>query len=183
MIKLRNVRLGAFPALFQKPVFNGEVQSKYGCKFLLDPSEHADEIKAIKDAIKSLSAEKWKGAKLPSDKYCMRVGDDTGKDYNLGFMVVSTSTKARPLVIDRSKNPVAEEDNLLYAGCRVNANIDLWAQDNSYGRRVNAELNGVQFVGNDDPIEAGGGRSAAAQLDDFDSLEDMDDDDDMFAVA
>lgn len=182
MIKLQNVRLGAFPALFNKPVFNGEPQDKYNCKLLLDPEEHADEIAAIKDEIKSLSQERWKGAKLPSDKYCLRSGEDTGKDYNDGYFVLSASTKQRPVVVDRRKAQITEEDGVIYAGCRVNAAVSLWVMDNSYGKRICAELEGVQFVADDDPIEAGGGRSAAQRLEAFDSLDD-EDDDDMFAVA
>ena len=180
MIKLKNVRLGAFPALFRKAVFQGEEQDKYNCAFLLDPTEHSDIISAIEEGISEIRKEKWKGAKLPSDKYCMRDGDDTGKDYNEGYMVVKASCKARPLVIDRSKNVLTEEDGVIYAGCRVNANIRLWAQDNQFGKRVNAELEGVQFVGNDESLETGGARSAESQLKDFDSFDE--DEDDLLAV-
>lgn len=32
-----------------------------------------------------------------------------------------------------------------YGGCYVNVQIDIWAQDNQYGKRVNAKLLGIQF--------------------------------------
>lgn len=33
-----------------------------------------------------------------------------------------------------------EADGLVYSGCYVNARIELWAQDNANGKRVNAKL-------------------------------------------
>jgi len=39
-----------------------------------------------------------------------------------------------------------EENGKPYAGCYVNMSIRLWAQDNQFGKRVNAQLRAVQFV-------------------------------------
>ncbi len=179
-LKLKNVRLSAYPALFARPMFEGEA-GKYGCKLLLDPEEHAAEIETIKKAIGALVSEKLDGQRLPSDKLCLRRGDDTGKDYQDGYWVLSANSKTRPVVLDRSKNLLSEDDNVIYPGCRVNANISLWAQNNRYGKRVNSEIEGIQFVGDDEAIEAGGGKSAKAVMDDFDSIDEAADD--MFAVA
>ena len=49
-------------------------------------------------------------------------------------------------MINRDKTPIAESDNVVYAGCFVNGIISLWAQDNQFGKRINAQLDGVQFV-------------------------------------
>ena len=51
--------------------------------------------------------------------------------------------------------------------------VDFWAQDNQFGKRVNATLTGVQFVRDGDSF--GGARVAAA--DDFDVLDDAEPDD------
>ena len=49
---------------------------------------------------------------------------------------------------------------------RVNATVNVWAQDNKYGKRVNAQLLGVQFYADGDSF--GGG--AVGSVDDFDDL-------------
>jgi len=67
-------------------------------------------------------------------------------------MTIKASTKKRPLVIDRSKSPITEDDDIIYAGCYVNAIISLWAQNNGYGKRINAQLDGVQFVKDGEPF-------------------------------
>jgi hypothetical protein len=41
---------------------------------------------------------------------------------------------------------IIESDNKVYAGCVVNATVRLWAQDNNYGKRINAQLRAIQFV-------------------------------------
>jgi hypothetical protein len=55
----------------------------------------------------------------------------------------------------------------LYGGCYVNASIDVWVMDNSYGKKVLASLNAIQFVKDG---EAFGSKSEAA--DDFEDLDD-----------
>ena len=53
-----------------------------------------------------------------------------------------------------------------YAGCYVNAVLEFWAQDNKFGKRVNATLMGVQFFRDGDAFSGGG----AASDDDFDDV-------------
>jgi hypothetical protein len=69
-----------------------------------------------------------------------------------GKMTIKASTKKRPLVIDRDKSPITEDDNIVYAGCYVNAIVTLWGQNNQFGKRVNAQLDGVQFVRDGEPL-------------------------------
>jgi hypothetical protein len=45
----------------------------------------------------------------------------------------------------------------------VDVSIDVWAQDNNYGKRVNASLRGVKFARDGEPFAGGG----AATEDDF----------------
>jgi hypothetical protein len=71
-------------------------------------------------------------------------------------MVLKASTKRRPLVITRDKTPIVESDNIVYAGCYVNAIVSLWAQNNQYGKRINAQLDAVQFVRDGEPFGDGG---------------------------
>ena len=163
-IKMQNVRI-CFPSLFHTSSFGGEDTGKYDATFVLDKKEHAGIIKEIEAAMKELSKEKFKGKLPPADKLCIKDGDDTDRSEFEGSMTVKASTKKRPLAIDRDKRPLTEDDGTIYAGCYVNAIISLWAQDNQYGKRINAQLDGVQFCNNGEPLGAGG-----IDVDEFDAF-------------
>ena len=60
-----------------------------------------------------------------------------------------------------------EADGLPYSGCYVNASIELWAQDNNYGKRINASLRGVQFYRDGDAVAGGGGPASEDEFDDL----------------
>ena len=170
-IKIKNARL-SFPSLFHTAKFGGEDTGKFEATFILDKTEHAAEIKEIKAAIKALSDEKLKGKVPPPDKLCMKDGDDLDRPEFEGKMTIKASTKKRPLVIDRDKTPLAEADGKPYAGCYVNGIINLWAQDNQFGKRINGQLDGVQFRADGEPFGDGG-----VSADEFDDLSDDDADD------
>lgn len=164
-IKLHNVRL-SFPSLWRKSVYNGE-ETKFEATFLLDKKAQADKIKEIETAIAAAIKESLKGAKLGSDKICLKDGDDFEYAGYAGNMSIKASSNKRPLVIDRDKSILSEEDNRIYPGCRVNAIIELWAQNNNYGKRINANLLAVQFFKDDEPFADG----EKASVDDFDAFE------------
>lgn len=169
-IKLQNVRL-SFPSLFQQAAFGGESTGKYEATFILDKKEHAQVISQIEAEIARLQKEEIK-AKVSSDKICLKDGDEMGRPEYEGKMTIKASTKKRPLVIDRDKSPITEDDNVVYAGCYVNAILTLWPQNNNFGKRVNAQLDGVQFVRDGEPFGDGG-----ISADAFDAFGD---DDEMF---
>jgi hypothetical protein len=171
-IKLNNVRL-SFPSLFRKAVFSGE-ETKFEATFLLDKDTQADKIAEIEKAVKSMIAENLKGAKLKADKICLKDGDEIEYDGYANHMSIKASNNKRPKVLDRDKSQLTEDDNRIYAGCYVNAVIELWAQNNQWGKRINANLLGVQFFKDGEPFSDG----ATASDDDFDAFdepEDMDD--------
>lgn len=170
-VKLNNVRL-AFPQLFEAKTVNGEGEPAFSASLLIDPAD--PQIKALNAAIDAVAKEKW-AAKAEAilktmratDKTCLHDGDL--KDQYAGFegmLYVSARSKTRPLVIDADKTPLTAKDGKPYAGCYVNASIELWAQDNSYGKRVNASLRGVQFLRDGDAFAGG----APASEDEFDDL-------------
>lgn len=172
-VKLNNVRL-AFPDLFKPRAFNGEGDAKYGATFLFPPDHPAAEL--INEAIDAVAKEKW-GPKAPAvlmslranGKVCLHDGDAKEElDGFAGHLYVSARSTVRPGVYDRDRSPLAEDDGRPYGGCYVNAIIEIWAQDNGFGKRVNATLKGVQFV-RDGESFAGG---APASPDDFDVVED-----------
>lgn len=173
-IMLKNVRL-AFPNLFQPSTVNGEGDPKYGATFLL-AADHP-QVAEIRAAMIQVAKDKW-GAKAAdifksiekADKLALRDGDSKanydGFPGNL-FVASSAQQSARPTVIDAGKAPLTERDGKPYAGCYVNASLDFWAQDNKYGKRINAQLRGVQFVRDGEAFAAG----RPADADEFDSVE------------
>jgi hypothetical protein len=171
-IKLNNVRL-SFPSLFQKATFEGK-ETKFEATLLLDKEQHAETITEIQAAIKVAIKEKLGGAKVGADKLCMKDGDDNDYEGYAGTMSLKAANAKRPLVIDRDKTPLAESDNRPYSGCYVNCIIELWAQNNAYGKRINANLLAVQFYKDGQPF---GDAGANASVNDFDAFDDESDDD------
>jgi hypothetical protein len=168
-VMLKNVRL-AFPSLFEPSAY-GEGEPSYQATLIMDQAQ-ADGLDKV---LATVAREKW-GAKADAQlkalrstgKVCLRDGDEK-PDYDgfAGMMFVAARSKTRPTVVDGQRNPLTERDGRLYAGCYVNASVEVWAQDNAYGKRINCTLRGIQFVCDGEAF--GGGRPAAA--DEFDELE------------
>lgn len=171
-IKLQNVRI-SYPSLFRKATFQG-AETKYEATFLLNKDTHAAIIAAIKAEINEGIKTNLKGAKVAADKICFKDGDLTDSAGYENCYSLKAATNKRPMVIDRDRSPLAEEDNRIYAGCYVNAMIEFWYMDNAYGKRVCATLLAVQFAKDGEPLGGGTG----ASVDDFDVL--LDDDDSAF---
>lgn len=166
-IKLTNVRL-SFPSIFQKASFQGEQGDKYEATFLIDKSDKKTKAK-LDAAIAECIAEAK--IKVPADKICLKDGDDLDYDGYEGVWSLKASQKKRPTVINRDKSPLTEDDEVIYAGCYVNAIVDFWAQNNAYGKRINANLYGVQFAKDGNSF----GQGAVDVTDDFDDIDDIDD--------
>lgn len=180
-IMIKNVRV-SFPHLFTRPVINGE-EGKCGATLMLDPEDHANSVKAIKTQIAALIKDKLKGRKVPSDKLCLRDGEDKGRPEYEGYLVLSANSRGKPLVISTNGKDVVtnEEDCPIYAGCYVNAKVRLWAQDNNYGKRINAELVAIQFAAEGEPLD-GAHVSVEDAMDGFGGVVEDEDDDDFLAA-
>jgi len=169
-ITLKNVRL-SFPSLFTRSVYEG-VEGKYEATFLI-PKSDTETVTKIKLAIKSAINEQFKGkdVKIPSHKSCFQDGDEKDYDGYADHWSFKAGNKRRPTIINRDKTPIIESDEIIYPGCYVNASVDIWIQDNNYGKRINANLYGVQFV--KDGENFGSGDLDAT--DDFDEISDFED--------
>jgi hypothetical protein len=170
-IPLKNVRV-SYPHLFEPHAMNPGDKPAYSATFLLHKVEHAALIKEIAQKMKALAAENYKDKRLPPpDKLCLRDGDLSNRAEYEGHWTLSARETTRPVVVNKDRSPLVESDDVIYAGCVVNARIRLWTQDNSYGRRVNANLLGVQFVKDGERM---GGRARIPAEDMFDSVEAFD---------
>ena len=162
---LKNVRL-SFPSVFQRAVFEGQ-EGKYEATALISKDDTKTK-KKIDEAIEAAIAEAK--IKVPSDKRCLKDGDDSDYDGYEGNWSLKAANGKRPTVLNRDKTPLTEDDEVIYAGCYVNLVIDFWVQNNKYGKRVNANLYGVQFVKDGEPF----GMGPVDVTDDFEDLDDED---------
>ena len=72
------------------------------------------------------------------------------------FVVPAHNSKMKPAVANRRGQSVLPgEEQFPYSGCYVLMSITLWAQNNSYGKRIGINLRGVQFVRDGEAFGAG----------------------------
>lgn len=179
-IMLKNVVM-AFPALAEPQSF-GEGEPAYGAKFPITPnSEHQ---KAIEAAILAEAKEAWKDkadsvlkmlvedGKLAFTKKVYR-SKKTGEPYQ-GFdgthYLSARNAKTQPSVYNQYGEEVTgkgEIERQAFSGAVVNASVEIWAQDNKWGRRINCSLRGVMLTGEGENF---GGGSSPASADEFASL-------------
>lgn len=162
LLKLQGARL-TFPSLFEPRVSKLESEKpdakpKFEAQFIIAVESEA--YKAAEAAIKNLASDKW--GKVPKElKHCLRDGEDNadkGREEYKGMAFITAKSTRRPHVVNSHKTPVQEgEEECPYAGCYVNAAIELWVMDDpKWGKAIYASLVGVQFLRDG---EALGGRS------------------------
>lgn len=155
-IIIRNVRL-AFPDVFKAVQFEGAGPFSYKSTLLVDPGTEND--KAIRQAINQAATSKWAakaGEYLKalqasgSSKFCYVDGITKAYDGFAGKWALSASRPqdSGPVkLINRDMSPLDELSGKPYAGCYVNAKVQLWAQDNNFGKGIRCTLIALQFVG------------------------------------
>ena len=176
-IKLLNVTL-SYPNLFQAKGFQGS-DPKFSASLIMDKEDNASEIKKIQKAIKDLVKENFKGNMKALKGVCLRDGEekvdsegDPKTGYGDGVMFINASSANRPQVVDKDPSiPLTAEDGKVYAGCKVNAVVEIWAQNNDFGKRINAQLKAIQFAGDGTPF----GEARINPEDEFDTIEDDED--------
>jgi hypothetical protein len=160
IVQLGDVRL-SFPVLFEAKAFDDKGKKEFSATFLIPKT--GPQAEQIKSAITAVANGKW-GAKGPEilkqlfrdDKLCMHDGDKKDYDGYAGNFYVRATNATRPLVINRDRSQLSAEDGVVYSGCYVNAILSLWAQDNKFGKRINANLRGVQFFRAGEAFSGGG---------------------------
>jgi Protein of unknown function (DUF2815) len=176
-ITLKDVRL-AFPSVFEATTVNGEGDPKYKATLVLPPDH--PQLAEVKAKMQAIAKDKWKdkGAATYTslekiDKLALHDGDTKSQyDGFAGNFFISASAQetARPTVVNADRTPLTAKDGVLYAGCYVNVLLEFWPQDNKYGKRINAQLRGVQFLRDGDSFSAG----RPADGNEFDAVEGAD---------
>jgi hypothetical protein len=173
-VRLTNVRL-TFPQLFDAKQVNGQGDPKFSAAFLFARNHAA--VAELQKAIMTAATGKW-GAKATeilaqlkaANKICVQDGDGKSQyDGYAGNLFLNASSKVKPLIVDRTgRNVLTAADGKPYSGCYVEAIVDVWAQDNKFGKRINASLMGVRFLTDGERLAGG----ATATMDDFEPLPD-----------
>ncbi|KVF93504.1 hypothetical protein WJ21_26800 [Burkholderia vietnamiensis] len=188
-VKLTNVRIAFINNLRTAAEFEpGDGKFRYSATFLIPKGSEHD--KAIEAAIKAVAVEGWakkadamiESIRGNSNKFCYQNGDLKDFDGFEGNMYIAAHRKrddGRPLLLDNVADPetgkparlvdtngewLAGKEGRIYAGCYVNATIDIYAQTkNNPGIRCG--LMGVQFHAPGDSFSG----ASRANEDDFEA--------------
>jgi hypothetical protein len=180
-IKIENVRF-SYPHVFV-PKEGDKGDLSYSLTGLLPKGTHKDAKNLVKEQIQKVIAGSPKHKNVGQNMWFLKDGDMTGKDNNAGMFLVSAREQKRPSVRGKDGTPLSKDDkDVIYGGCWGHMLIRPWAQDNSFGKRINANLIGCQFLRDDEAF--GEGRIGEDEIDEvFTSVDDddsgFDDDEDM----
>lgn len=177
-IILRNVRL-SYEHIFTPTKFEENSDPKFSATFII-PKDHPD-LPVIKKAFFEAGQEEFdaffEGRAWPKGYTCSLKDADTATDsmdevlsnknpaYKGCYILEANSTR-RPIVLNRDKSALTEEDGVIYSGCYVNASLNAAAYTYAKIKKgVKAYFNGVQFVKDGEPF-------GVDVTNDFDALSD-----------
>jgi hypothetical protein len=162
VIKLENVRL-SFPDIFQPRKQDDGSKGSYGASLIMAPDHPAVQIIAAE--MIALAKEKWPkdhevnyAAMKETARLCLRGGAGKAKFAGYKGNVYISANNKSPIKVFDSKNRMitSECEEAPYAGCNVNATVELWVQDHpSFGQRINATLRGIQFHSDNEAFGSG----------------------------
>lgn len=175
-LMLTNVRLSYFDGYVPYVSTNdeGKQTATYGTHCLMDPNHPG--VQLVKDAQRKVAQAAWGdnwqailNSLAAKDDLCLHKGEvsrPTEEAYQ-GKYYVSARSKARPTCVatQGGVNVIVHQGEPLapYSGCYANVKIAVYAQGangkpSKFGKRINAQLMGVQFVRHGDAF--GGGKVA-----------------------
>jgi len=173
VIFLSNVRL-SFPHLVepQKRVSpeTGKERLSYSADFIM-PVDHAG-FKQFMAKVNEMGLAKWKEhaaqvmQMIQADRKLRCFGDGNQKvnsktfqpyDGYAGNVFVTAGRDTPPQIIQADGTPIDPSNTMayqaltrkMYGGCRVNAAVKPWLQENKHGRGIRADLVAIQFAADD----------------------------------
>lgn len=176
VILVSNVRL-SFPHIAepQKQVIEttGKERISYNCELLMPPDHPA--FAKFMQVYANMALEKWKEhaqsvmqmIQAERKLRCFGRGEEkvnkkTFQPYDgyQGSIYLTVGRDTPPQVIDADGKPIDGNNTMayqqltrkMYGGCRVNAAVKPWLQENKYGRGVRCDLVAIQFAGDDKPF-------------------------------
>ena len=176
-LTLKDVRIAYAQGIFEAraPVVGSDGKPgkpKYGAAFLF-PRTHPC-VAEVSAAVIAAAKGKW-GEKADEMLKMLKAGDrlpihsGDAKATSTGYagnLYLNAGNQIRPLILDSNKSPLNASDGKPYSGCYVNVMVEIWAQDNAFGKRINASLLGVQFARDGERLAGG----SVASADDFEAI-------------
>ena len=171
------VRL-AFPVLDKPEQFQGTGKPRFSGTLLFKPN--GENHKKLIAALKATAAAKWGADKADaavkaitaSGKIALKDGNAKA-DYDgfsdMMYLAAHSQESAPPTLLDGNKNTLPRNTGVIYAGCFVNASVEIWALDKSkgFGHQLNANLRGLQYAADGDSFSA----ARPADKDEFEAIE------------
>ena len=184
-VTLKGVRL-SFADIYKPakdsvdPKTGEPIKGKYKANGLMekDTPLTKQNLAKLKKAKEAVIEAKWgkNPPKLRADKICVRDGDDENWEGYENHWYIAASEKEMPVLITRKKDAkgkwVEAKPGEIYSGAVVNMVVQLWAQDNEHGKRINANLKAIQFH------EAGKPFASSAPVDPNEKFADIEEDED-----
>ena len=181
-VMLRNVRL-SYEHIFKAVAFEDNQEPKFSATLII-PKDHPDLAatkKAYFEAGQESFPEAFAGKSWPKGYTCSLKDADVETNSSgeilaeknpayKGCYILEANSTRRPIILNRDKSAITEEDGIIYSGCYVN--VSLAAAGYTFGKvkkGVKCYLNGVQFVRD-------GERFGVDASDDFDALDGDEDD-------
>lgn len=177
IVKLTNVR-SSYAHVYKARAIEEGKEPRYSMDVYLDDSnaEQAKQLLQVKQEVARVGKERFPDVDVKKLELPFAKVDDESSPFN-GQWRLKMWNKTRPLVVDRNRNPTANEEDKehVYSGCRVNTNPTFfaWEYKTKEGkvmkRGVSANLRSVQFDDDDEPLA---GRAAPVADDEFEAIGD-----------
>lgn len=169
-ITTQPVRL-AFNQLFKKRGFGKKAgadseDAKFSAVLLFPPDYDLAPIKAM---LKAAVVEQWGTGPVSLSDRGMPLHKCKGNydGFLPGWHYMRAQSGYAPQVIDQQLQPIIDLDQqTIFAGCWIRANIKPYTWDNEFGKGVSVNLNAVQLVRQDVRLD---GRKNAAEI--FDAID------------
>lgn len=178
-IMLLGVRIG-FAALYKPEAF-ADGEPAYQAALIIPPKSPL--VAKIEAAVAAVALEKWK-TQAKADAILKKIAPDRKlmawqkEEYSNaegvvydgfeGSYYLRARNEIQPLLLTAGREEVTSRgaNGAPYGGCYTNTQVDIWAQDNGFGKGIRCKLLGVQFAKDGDAFAGG----AKASVDDFDDL-------------
>lgn len=170
--KVLTLRKGRFSYLYVFDTYKGDNGESYCGHFILEPTD--PQVATIVAAMKEVARARW-GTEADAvyaslkakDRLALHLGDvaKPGEEAYKGKVFLSGTSKTRPTVVETRGGvnvPLTNADARPRSGDYGNMICAIWAQDNKFGKRINCQIQGVQYTAKGAPL-GGGGRVAAVE--------------------
>jgi len=188
---IKGARLSYVQSLFEAKVVNNQGKPKFSVASIIEPAtqgfagdanpdapagqakgyRYGDFKAELSKAILAVATEKW-GAKamevllLLKAQNRLPLHDGSEKGATPGYagnLYMNASNEIRPMVRNKNGAQLQASDGVIYSGSYGDVVVDIWPQDNQFGKRVNASLMAVTFNRDGDRLAGG----VAATDDDY----------------